>query len=114
MDEPEGILYKTFGIYQHHLDYLKAVTTDNLNATLRNIIDSAIENEENNIKSQIFKDFSLYVVIIALGLVFFLFGMNYTFVAEMLLCYVIGLFMVIFGIVGGVLVALQSTKRNNR
>jgi len=112
MDEVDGILYKTFGLYQRHLDFLENNNTTTLNATLRNIIDNAINNQDKSIRSQLFKDFSLYVVIIAFGFVFFLFSINYTTTFEKVLCYIIGIFMVTFGITGGYLIALQSTRRN--
>jgi len=112
MDEPEPLVQRQFSIYERHLNFLKSINSDNLNASLRSTIDYAIKNQNNNITSQLFKDFSLYVVIIAFGFVFFLFSINYTTTFEKVLCYIIGIFMVTFGITGGYLIALQSTRRN--
>ena len=71
-----------------------------------------VETNKNNKRIGVFKDFSLYVVIAALGLIFFLFGIKSTTTFEMLLSYVLGLFMVLFGIVGGALIALQTTRQH--
>lgn len=70
-----------------------------------------LENNKKKYKALLFKEFSQYVVIMGLGIVFFLFGLNTTGVFQMAISYVLGLFMVVFGVVGGLLIALQSTKK---
>lgn len=112
MDEPEDSFQKTFTIFSKHLKFLESIN-QNTSSALRSVLDNAIKDQNNNIHSQLFKDFSLYVVIIALGFVFFLFSINYSAMLEKVLCYIIGIFMTTFGITGGFLIALQSARRSN-
>jgi len=72
MEEPNTFIHRQFSIYEKHLEFLKSINSDNINAALRYVIDDFIKTQNNNKKLKVFKDFSLYVVIAALGLVFFL------------------------------------------
>jgi len=83
------------------------------NGKFSDFVHSKIKEDlnNNNQNSQLMKDISLYVVIGGLGVVFFLFGMRSINVFEMLLSYGLGFFMLVFGIAGGILFALQSTNR---
>jgi len=69
-----------------------------------------LETAEKNRKLQVFKEFSLYVVIMALGTICFMIGLQTPISIAMALSYVTGLFLIVFGTAGGLLVALHSTK----
>ena len=71
-----------------------------------------IKNNKNN-KHQLFKDIGLYLVLISLGVIFFIFGIKAYNIVEVLLSFVFGLFLTLFGLIGGLLYALQSTRRRN-
>jgi len=71
-----------------------------------------IETNKQNQRTQLFKDFSIYVILMGFGAIFFIFGIRSITIGEMLISFVLGLFMFIFGIIGGLIVALQSTRRN--
>ena len=72
--------------------------------------DIKTNNKQNKVKS--FNNFSSYIVITALGIIFFLFGIEHNTGYENVLYFIPGLFLVIMGVVGGMLIALQSTRRN--
>jgi uncharacterized protein YacL len=69
-----------------------------------------LQQQKNN-KTILFKETGLYVLLIGFGMFFFVLGIKSTILLEIVLSYVIGLFMFIFGTVGGLLYALQSTRR---
>lgn len=100
-------------LIDNEIDYIDDHYDGKFSDFVHNSIKNAIKDQNNNIHSQLFKDFSLYVVIIALGFVFFLFSINYSTMLEKVLCYIIGIFMTTFGITGGFLIALQSARRSN-
>ena len=109
-DTIDNNICKSFTIYSKHLDFLESVNK-NTSYALRNVIDKAIINHNNKKKSQLMKDISLYIVICGLGVVFFLFGLRSISIFEMLISYALGFFMMFFGVIGGMLIALQSTSR---
>jgi len=106
-------LQKTFMISYKHLDFLENINKTSSSQALRQILDWAIEQRNNNVRFELYHNFSLYIVLTALGVIFFLFSMNYTVFFEIVLCYVFGLFMVIVGVIGGVSVAVQSIRGFN-
>ena len=85
--------------------------SDYVHSSIKDDIQQLRENNKQQ-RLQIYKDFSLYIVLIGLGAVFYLFGVRSISLVEMVSAFVLGTFMFTVGIVGGVLVALQSTRRN--
>ena len=110
-DYIDDSVLKSFNIKNKHITFLESINK-NTSKAIRIVIDNAIKNRDrNNDKSQLMKDISLYVVIGGLGVVFFLFGLRSLSIVEMLVSYSLGFFMLVFGLVGGMLFALQSTNR---
>jgi len=109
MNELENSFQKTFTIYPKHLNYLESVN-ENTSFALRNVLDNIIKKQKNNIKTRVFKDLALYVVIFALGMVFFLFTIKSTSYIEMYLSCILSMFFTCFSIIGGAVVALQSIR----
>ena len=72
-----------------------------------------IDSNKNRKQLDLFKDLGIYIVLIALGSIFFLFGIQTTNLVSMAVYYVIGLFLVVMGITGGMVIALQSTRQHN-
>lgn len=70
-----------------------------------------LEKQKNKARSILFKEFSLYLVIFALGTIFFLFAGRSLSLIEMYTAFILGVFFTSFGIVGGVIVALQAKPR---
>ena len=111
MDEIDNSFQKTFTILPKHLEFLEKINKTSVSQALRSTLDQVIKNQQQQKTNQLLKEFSIYVVIIALGAVFFLFGISYITFFEKVLCFIIGLFMATFGITGGVIIALQSTRQ---
>ena len=99
------------------INYINKYWDGSFSAYVHNSIKRDIKQIDVNKKDQqleLFKDFSIYIVLIALGAIFFLFGMQGTSYGEIVIYNVSGLFLVVLGIAGGMVVALQSTRRHNR
>jgi len=103
-------------IIDDEIDYLNTYWDGKFSDYVHNSIKrdiKQIENNKNLRQLELFKDLSIYVVLIALGTIFFLFGIKTTSDTTMALYYVIGLFLVIMGVSGGMIIALQSTRKHN-
>ena len=97
------------------ITYMKTYWDDKFSEFVHNSIKkekNLIKQAKNN-KHQLFKDIGLYLVLISLGVIFFIFGIKAYNIVEVLLSFVFGMFLTLFGIIGGLLYALQSTRRRN-
>lgn len=98
------------------INYINEYWDGGFSAYVHNSIKRDIKQIDVNKKDkqlELFKDFSIYIVLMALGVIFFLFGMQNSTYGEIVTYNIIGLFLVVLGIAGGMVVALQSTRRNN-
>ena len=106
----------TCRIVDDEIDYLEKYWEGKFSNYTHNSIKrdiKQIEKNKNLKQLELFKDLSIYIVLIALGVIFFLFGIQATNNTSMALYYIIGLFLVIMGISGGMIIALQSTRKYN-
>ena len=99
MDEIENLIYKSFGIFQYHLDYLNSVNKNNVNDALRNTLDRVINIDKQNNKKQFLNQLKDNLVIISIGMIFFLFGIVSTNLLTIILSLGIGIFFVTYGLV---------------
>ena len=60
------------------------------------------------------KDVNLNVLLMGFGLFFFTLGLRSTTSLEMVLSYAFGMFLFGFGVTGGLLIALQSTRKHRQ
>jgi len=99
-------------LIDYEIDYI-----DNFwNGKFSDFVHSKIKEDIKNHKDKniLFKELSTYIVLMGLGVFFFFFGLRSIYIFEMVLSYVLGLFMLIFGVVGGLLYALQSTRSDRK
>ena len=100
----------------NELKYLDTYWDGSFSEYVHNSIKRDIEQIDSNKKRErleIFNKLSPYVVLMALGTIFFLFGMQTTNLTLIILQFVLGLFLVVMGIAGGMIIALQSTREHN-
>lgn len=107
MEEPEDIIYKNFGIYKRHIDFLETVNK-NTSLSLRTVLDSIINGQDKEEKK---KQADNLISFIALGLMFFFISYLMSNPLVMLVCNGIGVFLFAYGAIGSVKNALSRTKK---
>ena len=111
MKEPENIIHRNFSLYPHQLDFLQDINKDNTSQALRTLIDSIINGQEQTQRKKILDNSIMWAC----------FGSIFLFISYLLeptlqlISILIGTFLFAYGIIGGILLALPSTKqrRNN-
>lgn len=92
-------------------DYIRKFWDGSIGNYLNNSIKRDIQELENHKKyekAKLLKEFSIYLVLVAFGMIFFLFSVRSISLLEMYVAFILGLFFTVFGIIGGVSVALQT------
>lgn len=102
MDEPEETINKAFTIHRRHLLFLERVN-ENHSLALRTVLDSNIRNERSNHLKE-------NLTIICFGLLFFMFAFLIEKPAVIYLSTCIGVVLLIYGLIGGVMNALRRTR----
>lgn len=108
--------FVTCRIIDDEIDYLDTYWDGKFSNYVHNSIKRDIKQitlNKNREHLEAFNKLSLYIVLIALGVIFFLFGIQSTNTTLIVLQYILGLFLVVMGIAGGMIIALQSTRKHN-
>lgn len=105
MEEPEDVKWINYGVYNRHIDFLSSIN-ENRSVALRTHLDSIIRiNKKVEIKKII--DESLFFI--CFGLVFFILALLSTGFVN-IICTGLGVFVLSYGLIGGVFIALSRTK----
>ena len=108
LDNFEEYFGKTFTVCQRHIDFLENINK-NTSLALRTLLDSlSRQNKKLEIKKII--DESLFFI--CFGLVFFILALLSTDFVSVI-CTGIGIFILSYGLIGGVFGALSRTKGRN-
>lgn len=105
MEESDTTLQKTFTIFPRHIVFLEGVN-ENTSLALRTVLDSIVSGENQLRKKQIIDGMVTYV---SFGLICMLLSYIVSNVCIMLVCIMLGVFLFAYGLIGGVLGALQRT-----
>ena len=106
MEEPEDTFVKGFSVYQRHICFLEQIN-NNTSLALRTVLDSIMNGELRKRKKQILDHVLLYS---CFGLIFVLISNLFNNTIVFLISILIGLFLVIYSIIGGVISALQLSN----
>ena len=98
-------------LINEEIDFINDIWDGKFSYYVKTKINNDINQGKKQTRLKTFNNFNSYIVITALGIIFFLFGIEHNAGYENVLYYIPGLFLIILGVVGGMLVALQSTNR---
>ena len=101
----------TCRITDDELDFINELLNGKFSEYVHNCIKKDLKKHKQEQKTQLMKDFGLYLIMAGMGVLFFIFGSNTLNVLHLSLLYIVGFFLLAYGTVGGVFIALQSTRR---
>jgi hypothetical protein len=90
---------KSYSLCQRHIDYLEEVNKSSHSQALRTSIDKLIKQDKSKTKRQKLDTFKDNIVIIAIGMIFLLFGMASTNLLTIITALGIGIFFATYGII---------------
>jgi len=97
-------------LIDNEISYIDKYWDGSFSEYVHNSIKRDLFELKNNKKFEMLQNFALYVIVIALGAIFFIFGIKASSVLEMTMSFALGVFCIVFGIIGGVTLALHSTR----
>ena len=108
MKEPEDLTYRNFGLYERHISFLNQINEDNHASALRTVLDSIINGHEQIKRKQMLDNTLNYI---ALGFILCFIGYLTDLLPVKAIIFCFGIFMFSYGIIGGVLDAVQRKHR---
>ena len=106
MGQYEDKVPKTFRLYPHHMHLLKNVN-ENLSESIRLVLDEYIEMKKYQDKKAILKE---NLIIVSFGILFILLSFNMINFLITIFATAIGLFLISYGVSGGIINAIRRTR----
>lgn len=109
MEEPQDVIWKNFGVYQKHIDFLEK-SNENTSLALRTVLDSIMRTEKRGkIKTTIDKS----MLWICFGLVLFILSFLLNGLITVVPLFA-GIIVIMYGLIGGVITALSRTRTRTK
>ena len=97
MEEPEDTISKTFRLSPKHLGFLESIHS-NLNEAERICLDTLIRQQNR----KRFKNWNNSILLISLGLIFFIFSVTAVDILLSIFTLLFGVFLTVYGLIMGV------------
>ena len=106
MEEPQDSVSKSFVLLPKHIEFLEKIN-ENTSLALRTLLDSIMRTDKKNKIKAAIEQSMLYI---CFGLVFFILAFLSTDIVA-IVATLIGVFLLVYGLIGGVESALSRTRR---
>jgi len=106
MEEPQDTVSKSFILYPKHIEFLENIN-ENTSLALRTLLNSVMRTGKRNKIKEAVEQSMLYI---CFGLVFFILAFLSTDIVAVIAT-LIGVFLLVYGLIGGVESALSRTRR---
>ena len=97
--EEDYVSHRTYDLCQRHIDYLNSINPGNHNAALRTSLDRLIQIDKQKNNKQKMDSIKDNVVIIAIGMIFLLFGIVSKELLVIITSLGVGLFFATYGLI---------------